>query len=81
MENLKIKIGIVDDDLLFVQLLENYINSHEGYEVVSTSTGGHHFLNETDTDLPDVLLYPKRAPELKSLYCPAFTDGLLWDKC
>jgi DNA-binding NarL/FixJ family response regulator len=60
MENLKIKIGIVDDDLLFVQLLENYINSHEGYEVVSASTGGHHFLNETDTDLPDVLLLDLR---------------------
>jgi DNA-binding NarL/FixJ family response regulator len=28
--------------------------------VVSTSTGGHHFLNETDTDLPDVLLLDLR---------------------
>lgn len=60
MENLKIKIGIVDDDLLFVQLLENYINTSEHYKVVLTSTGGHHFLNETETDLPDILLLDLR---------------------
>ncbi|WP_027381248.1 response regulator transcription factor [Chryseobacterium daeguense] len=60
MNNSKIKIGIVDDDLLFVQLLENYINNNGEYEVVLTSTGGHHFLNETDTDLPEILILDLR---------------------
>lgn len=60
MENSKIKIGIVDDDLLFVQLLENYINGSENYEVVLTSTGGHHFLKETDTNLPEILILDLR---------------------
>ncbi|WP_294296549.1 response regulator transcription factor [uncultured Chryseobacterium sp.] len=60
MEHPTIKVGIVDDDLLLVQLLKNYINSTNGYEVVLTSTGGHHFLNETDTRLPDILLLDLR---------------------
>lgn len=60
MEYLKIKVGIVDDDLLLVQLLKNYINNTNDYEVVLTSTGGHHFLNETDTNLPDILLLDLR---------------------
>ncbi|MDC8104719.1 MULTISPECIES: response regulator transcription factor [Chryseobacterium] len=60
MKNLKIKIGIVDDDLLFVQLLKNYIDQDDRYEVVMTSTSGHHFLNETNIDLPDVLLLDLR---------------------
>lgn len=60
MEHSTIKVGIVDDDLLLVQLLKNYINSTNGYEVVLTSTGGHHFLTETDTGLPDLLLLDLR---------------------
>ncbi|WP_312993746.1 response regulator transcription factor [Chryseobacterium flavum] len=60
MENSKIKIGIVDDDLLFVQLLENYINNNERFEIVLTSTSGHHFLYESDTDLPDILILDLR---------------------
>lgn len=60
MENLKIKIGIVDDDLLFVQLLKNYIDQDKRYEVVLTSTGGHDFLNETENDSPDVLILDLR---------------------
>ncbi|WP_261512748.1 response regulator transcription factor [Chryseobacterium paludis] len=60
MENLKIKIGIVDDDLLFVQLLKNYINNDERFEVVLTSTSGQHFLNETDNNALDVLILDLR---------------------
>jgi DNA-binding NarL/FixJ family response regulator len=60
MENLKIKIGIVDDDLLFVQLLKNYINHSDGFEVVMTSTGGHQFLNETENNDLDVLILDLR---------------------
>ncbi|ASK29995.1 DNA-binding response regulator [Chryseobacterium sp. T16E-39] len=60
MKNLKIKLGIVDDDLLFVQLLKNYIDQDERYEVVLTSTGGQHFLNETESDSPDVLILDLR---------------------
>lgn len=60
MKNLKIKIGIVDDDLLFVQLLKNYIDQDERYEVVLTSTGGHDFLNETVNKALDVLILDLR---------------------
>ena len=60
MEKIKIKTGIVDDDLLFVQLLENYINNSENFEVILTSTSGHHFLSEADADLPDILLLDLR---------------------
>lgn len=60
MENLKIKIGIVDDDLLFVQLLKNYINHSDGFEVVMTSTDGHQFLNETENNDLDVLILDLR---------------------
>lgn len=59
MEHSKIKIGIVDDDLLFVQLLKNYIESNGNYQVVLTSTGGDQFLSE---DLPalDILILDLR---------------------
>lgn len=60
MKNLKIKIGIVDDDLLFVQLLKNYINNDERFEVVLTSTGGQHFLNETENNDLNVLILDLR---------------------
>ncbi|MBK1897316.1 response regulator transcription factor [Chryseobacterium paridis] len=60
MKNLKIKIGIVDDDLLFVQLLKNYIDQDERYEVVLTSTSGQHFLNETKNESLDVLILDLR---------------------
>jgi DNA-binding NarL/FixJ family response regulator len=60
MEKPKIKIGIVDDDLLFVQLLKNYIETHERYEVVLTSTSGHHFLNEAQQDSLDLLILDLR---------------------
>ncbi|AZA90309.1 Nitrogen regulation protein C [Chryseobacterium nakagawai] len=46
MEHSKIKIGIVDDDLLFVQLLKNYIENNGNYQIVLTSTGGNQFLSE-----------------------------------
>nr|WP_315034179.1 response regulator transcription factor [uncultured Chryseobacterium sp.] len=60
MEHPKIKIGIVDDDLLFVQLLKNYIENNGDYQVVLTSTGGHHFLNEEDATSLDILILDLR---------------------
>lgn len=59
MEHSKIKIGIVDDDLLFVQLLKNYIESNENYQVVLTSTGGNQFLDE-EGPAPDILILDLR---------------------
>lgn len=61
MEHSKIKIGIVDDDLLFVQLLKKYIESNGEYQVVLTSTGGNQFLNEEDTGLDILILDLKMA--------------------
>ncbi|MDH6250304.1 DNA-binding NarL/FixJ family response regulator [Chryseobacterium sp. H1D6B] len=57
---MKIKIGIVDDDLLFVQLLKNYIDSSENCSVVLTSTSGHLFLNEINTQPLDILILDLR---------------------
>ncbi|WP_292009104.1 response regulator transcription factor [Chryseobacterium sp.] len=53
---MKIKIGIVDDDSLFVQLLKNHINSHENYEVAFTSKNGYTFLSEQNPESIDILL-------------------------
>jgi len=60
MEHSKIKIGIVDDDLLFVQLLKKYIESCDDYQVVLTCTGGYHFLSEQETIALDVLILDLR---------------------
>ncbi|MCW1961255.1 response regulator transcription factor [Chryseobacterium viscerum] len=59
MEHTKIKIGIVDDDLLFVQLLKNYIDNNGDYQVTLTSTGGYQFLTEDSGSL-DILILDLR---------------------
>lgn len=59
MEYSKIKIGIVDDDLLFVQLLKNYIDNNGDYKVTLTSTGGYQFLTEDSGSL-DILILDLR---------------------
>ncbi|WP_419870409.1 response regulator transcription factor [Chryseobacterium sp. CT-SW4] len=53
---MKIKIGIVDDDSLFVQLLKNYFETIENYDVVLTSKSGNSFLSEYTPDSLDVLI-------------------------
>lgn len=60
MEHSKIKIGIVDDDLLFVQLLKNYIENNGDYQVVLTSKGGYQFLKEKDSVSLDILILDLR---------------------
>lgn len=60
MKNIKIKIGIVDDDSLFVELLKNYIERDERYETVLTSKSGNLFLNENNIDTIDILLLDLR---------------------
>ncbi|EJL68699.1 response regulator transcription factor [Chryseobacterium populi] len=60
MENTSIKIGIVDDDSLFVQLLKNYIEKNNRYEVVHTSKNGNIFLSKRNTDFIDILLLDLR---------------------
>lgn len=59
-ESKKIKIGIVDDDLLFVQLLQEYINRHDRYQTILTCTGGTAFLTEIETHSPDILILDLR---------------------
>lgn len=54
MNSNSIKIGIVDDDLLFVQLLSSYINNQSSMEVVYTANNGNDYLevaHETDLDI------------------------------
>ncbi|MFY1046114.1 response regulator transcription factor [Chryseobacterium sp. GP-SGM7] len=60
MEQSKIKVGIVDDDKLFVQLLKQYINTTKDYFVVQTYVSGNQFLNDTDIAIPQILLLDLR---------------------
>ncbi|NML69268.1 response regulator transcription factor [Chryseobacterium sp. RP-3-3] len=59
-ESEKIKIGIADDDLLFVQLLRDYIDSDERYRTVLTCTSGAAFLEEMNRHTPDILILDLR---------------------
>lgn len=60
MENRKLNIAIVDDDLLFVQLLKQHIDQDERYRVIITSSSGNSYLNEPDIDSTDILILDLR---------------------
>ncbi|RXM51664.1 response regulator transcription factor [Chryseobacterium sp. CH25] len=76
---MKIKIGIVDDDLLFVQLLKNYLENNAHYEVVLTSKSGNTFLQEASVFL-DVLILDLRMNDGDGLEVlsalPSFQDEI-----
>ncbi|REC79384.1 DNA-binding response regulator [Chryseobacterium elymi] len=59
-ESEKIKIGIADDDLLFVQLLKDYIERDKRYRTVLTCTSGAAFLEEMNRHTPDILILDLR---------------------
>jgi len=54
----KIKIGIVDDEVLILNLLENYFNSQNDTEVLLTSTSGKETLAtlKKTNQIPDLFL-------------------------
>jgi len=56
----KIKIGIADDDLLFVQLLRDYIDRDKRYRTVLTCASGAAFLEEMNRHTPDILILDLR---------------------
>ncbi|MCJ8291044.1 MAG: response regulator transcription factor [Crocinitomicaceae bacterium] len=60
--NQKIKLGIVDDDLLVVQLLTDFFNQTDDIEVNLTATSGNSFLEKlrTGSERPDVVLLDLR---------------------
>jgi DNA-binding NarL/FixJ family response regulator len=84
----KIKIGIVDDDLLFVSLLEDFIKSNNQLEVVLTAKSGNEFLSIVQDHVLDILILDLRmndgnglevlhnlsevAPSLKSIVLSTF---------
>lgn len=76
---MKIKIGIIDDDLLFVQLLKNYLESNAHYEVVLTSKSGNTFLQKASPFL-DVLILDLRMNDGDGLEVlsalPSFQNGI-----
>ena len=41
MEDMKIKLGIIDDDLLVLQLLTDFFRQSEQFEVCLTASGGN----------------------------------------
>lgn len=57
-----IKIGIVDDDLLLVQLLSDFFNGLENIEVCHTATSGNACLRNLENSecVPDVLIIDLR---------------------
>jgi DNA-binding NarL/FixJ family response regulator len=60
MENKKLNIAIVDDDLLFVQLLKNHIDQDNRYHVTLTTTSGNAFINEIENNCIDILILDLR---------------------
>lgn len=61
METNEIKIGIVDDDSLFVQLLQTYINNQPKMKVVEVSESGNAFLAKClDKEDVDILILDLR---------------------
>lgn len=60
MNNNILNIAIVDDDLLFVQLLKNYIEQYDHYKVVLTTTSGNAFINELNDNHIDILILDLR---------------------
>jgi DNA-binding NarL/FixJ family response regulator len=60
MNNKKLNIAIIDDDLLFVQLLKNYIDQDDHYNVTLTATSGNAFIKEIDNNSIDILILDLR---------------------
>jgi DNA-binding NarL/FixJ family response regulator len=60
MNNKKLNIAIIDDDLLFVQLLKNYIDQDDHYNVTLTATSGNDFIKEIDNNSIDILILDLR---------------------
>ncbi len=65
MTKKQVNIAIVDDDLLFNELLSSFLKEHESLEIVHTAPGGKPFLNwlETSGKKVDLVLLDLRMPE------------------
>ena len=64
-----IHLGIVDDDLLIVDLLKTYFEQQEGLEVVLTAAGGKEAMAQLPSmeNLPSVLLLDLRMAEMDGM--------------
>lgn len=53
-----VKVGITDDDLLIVDLLESYLNAQKNIKVILTAPSGEELIRKlkTENNYPDVLL-------------------------
>lgn len=62
MGGTKIKLGIVDDDLLVVQLLTDFFTQSDQFDVCLTASGGNAFLDQIKLSdkLPDIVLLDLR---------------------
>ncbi len=54
----KIKVALVDDDMLIVNLLQGFLSAQEGIEIVCTAGGGEEFLVllEQEDHVPEILV-------------------------
>ncbi|MCH2225748.1 MAG: response regulator transcription factor [Crocinitomicaceae bacterium] len=65
-----IKLAIVDDDVLVVELLANFLSLNKEFEITFTANSGEECLekiNAADTDVPDVLLLDLRMGKVTGL--------------
>ena len=60
MTNESIQIAIVDDDVLFAQLLKDFIDRHPGMEVVLIKSSGNDFLRSFEDYSLDVVILDLR---------------------
>lgn len=60
--NHEITIGIVDDDLLVVQLMTDFLNQSDGIHVSFTASGGNEMIEliNNQKDLPEIILLDLR---------------------
>ena len=71
---MKIKIGIVDDDYLIVDLMTRFLQEQENCEVLFSTTSGHQaidFLTQTE-ELPHILLIDLKMEEMNGVELTQF---------
>lgn len=65
----RIKLALVDDDVLLVQLLEQYLSSVNGYDIVITAYDGGEFIDKLKdiNELPDIAIIDLRMEHMNGV--------------
>lgn len=64
-----IKLGIVDDDALIVNLLKNFLDSQEDFSVILTASNGRECIDQLENldEIPDILLMDLKMDEMNGI--------------